>query len=338
MGLPTVTLTWDFSKINQRRANSALNDQTSFVFFTAWRYWIDTLGWTVKYTCNGTTGPTSAGDHTDRLTTQASCTTRATVAAAAQSFGVATDGAGVDHLLTYLGATDDTFTYTASPGGLFTPAATSTNEPTATDAVIVMAGLSLVGGGAGDRVTSMAGSIDKKNFRLWVYTGGVLAREFWIERCASTVIGSLAWTDPLVVGNMGAQAGTAAFGTAGNNVIGASNGGAQGSTGNAYARIANQIAVVNGGAELYNGSTRVNQGVNNFLTANCELNGGGPIVPTVFASTTTFVEGKLGNRVDSWFPFVTGITDNTWFGTNFNYMYLNTRLVPWDGANPLIIA
>ncbi len=66
MALPVVSLVWDFSKINQRETYSSTNDALGFVMFTIWRYWIDTLGWTVKYTCDGTTGPSSSSDHTDR--------------------------------------------------------------------------------------------------------------------------------------------------------------------------------------------------------------------------------------------------------------------------------
>lgn len=342
MSMPTVVLSWDFTKINQRETYTSVNDATGFTFFTMWRYWIDVLGWTIKYTCDGTTGPTSSSDHTDRLTTKAKCVTRGASTTAVQSFGVATDGNGADHLLAYVGSGtsptgDDLFYMAYSPTGVYLPAGTSTNTPTATDQVLVQNSLTLVGTGANDRLIQMQGSTDKKNFRLWVYSNGVMQREYFIERGTSSVQSALNWTDPLVVGQNTAISGSSSFSGTGGPISNPS-GSSQGSTGNAYAKIAGQIVAVGGGGELYLGSTRMGQGVNCFTTANPELNGGGPIVPTVFASSTTFTQGKLANRIDSWFPFVNGITDNTWFGSNYNYMYANSRVVPWDGVNPMIIA
>jgi hypothetical protein len=339
MGMPTASLSWDFTKLNQRETYSSVNDATAFTFFTMWRYWIDTLGWTIKYTCNGTTGPSSSSDHTDRLTAKSNCTTRGASTTAAQSFGVATDGAGVDHLLAYVGAGtsptgDDLFYIAHSPTGAYVPAATATNTPTATDQVLDMNSLTLVGTGAVDRVISMCGTTDKKNFRLWVYSNATLQREYFVERGSSVVLSAFGWTDPLVVGQWTAV-GASTPSTAGHG-LGVAGSGAQGSASNAYAKIGGTIVSVGGGGEQYlNGS-----GSSTFATANPELLGASPIVPLVFATKTTNFEGKMANRVDAWFPFTNGIVDGFSFasGTNFAFMYLNARMVVWDSASPLIMA
>jgi hypothetical protein len=338
MALPTVSLSWDFTKINQRETYSTVNDATAFTFFTMWRYWIDTLGWTVKYTCDGTTGPSSSSDPTDRLTTKAACSHRGASTTAAQSFGVATDGGGADHLLAYVGAGtsptgDDLFYIAFSPTGVYVPAATATNTPTATDQVLVMNSLTLVGAGAADRVISMQGSSDKKNFRLWVYSAATLQREYFIERCISTVNSSWNWTDPLVVGQLTAiTAGNAAVIAGGS--LAASPAGAQGTTNMWYAKIGGTIVQVGGGGEMYLGGG----GAGTFAVANPELNGASPIVPLVFASKLTNIEGKLGNRQDAWFSYANGITDASSFGSspNFQFQFINSRLVPWDGASALV--
>lgn len=137
-----LTRTWTVNA-NLRRTFTTLNDQAGWWFFQNFSQLI-TSGWTVKYTCDGTTGPTSGADHTNRLTTQANCQTRGATAASAQSFAVVTNTDGVDMMITYQGATDDVLRVSYSPGGLYTIATPSTNQPTATDEVIVTSGTSVV--------------------------------------------------------------------------------------------------------------------------------------------------------------------------------------------------
>lgn len=90
MALPTLQRTWLFST-NNRINFVSLNDTTSRVLFAIKNFLVATLGYAVKYTCDGTTGPTSANDHTDRWLSPASCTTRGAGTANPQSFAVLTD-------------------------------------------------------------------------------------------------------------------------------------------------------------------------------------------------------------------------------------------------------
>lgn len=69
----------------------SLNDTMARFLFGIKNFLVATLGYTVKYTCDGTTGPTSANDHTDRWVSFSNCTTRGANAASAQSFVVLTD-------------------------------------------------------------------------------------------------------------------------------------------------------------------------------------------------------------------------------------------------------
>src|SRR6185312_15789343 len=170
--LPSVSLTWDFTKINQRRTYASVNDAMGFVFYTMWRYLIDTMGWTVVYTCDGTTGPSSSSDHTDRLTSVTACSHRGTSTSAACSWGVVQDGNGAQHLFGYVGAgtspTGDNLFYAAfSPTGAYVPAGTATFPATASDQILVSNSLSWVGTGTNDRILHMQASTDKKNLRLW---------------------------------------------------------------------------------------------------------------------------------------------------------------------------
>lgn len=337
MSLPTPSLTWLFLN-NQRETYSSTNDATAFTFFTLWTWLISTVGMTCIFTCDGTTGPTSSSDHTNRLISKATCSHRGISATAAQSFGVLQDPSGAQWLFAYLGAGssptgDDLFYIAVSPGGLYVPAATATNTPTATDQVIVNNSNTLVGTGTSDRVISMQASSDKKNFRLWVYSAGVLQREIFFERCVSTVVGTFNWTDPLVVGNIPAIAGTSA-GASGGGPLASPSAGAQGASGNMYAKIGGTVATVGGGGECYLASTSTT----GFSLVNPELNGASPLVPLVFASNTVGACGKLGNRRDTWFAWANGIVDGTSFGNspNFQFMYLNARVVPWDSTNPLV--
>jgi hypothetical protein len=337
MILPTPVLSWLFLN-NQRETYASVNDATAFAFYTAWNFLIGTAALTCKYTCDGTTGPTSTSDHTNRLVSKTTCSHRGVSTTSACSFGVATDGAGADWLFAYVGAGtsptgDDLFYIAVSPTGAYVPAGTASNVPTATDQIVVLNSATLVGTGANDRLVSMQASTDKKNFRLWVYSAATLQREVFFERCSSTVVSALGWNDPLVVGNAAAVAAGSANTTAG-GCLAAPAAGTQGSSGNAYAKIGGTVANVGGGGEVY-----LNVGNSGaFGIANPEANGASPLVPTVFASNTAGARGKLGNRVDSWFAYLNGIVDGTPFGTGpfFQFMQVNSRFVPWDSTNPLV--
>jgi hypothetical protein len=139
---------------NLRRAYVSLND------LAGWFIYSNTTAlaakWTRKWESNGVTGPSGVGDTTQRLTNVAACSVRGAAAANAQSWGVYTAVDGCQILIAYQGASDDILRISYSKGGLFTLAGTTTNQPTATDEVVIMAATSVVNATASlDRVMSI---------------------------------------------------------------------------------------------------------------------------------------------------------------------------------------
>lgn len=90
MTLPALQKSWLFST-NNRISFVSLNDTMARLLFGIKNFLVGTVGYTVKYSCDGTTGPTSANDHTDRWLSFSSCTTRGAAAGNPQSFIVLTD-------------------------------------------------------------------------------------------------------------------------------------------------------------------------------------------------------------------------------------------------------
>lgn len=139
MSLPTVVKTWTYSP-NNRITYVSLNATMAALLYGIKNFLVATMSYTVKYTCDGTTGPTSSSDHTDRWASVAACLTRGANSTSAQSFCVLTDGSGCDVLLTYQGSGDDVAILAFNPLGAVVPAGTATNEPTSASLVTVVSG------------------------------------------------------------------------------------------------------------------------------------------------------------------------------------------------------
>jgi len=168
MTLPTVAQTWIISP-NNRIPFVTVNDTVSKYLFGLKQFLVAN-GYTVKGSSNGVTASpnsTLITDGVDRWVTAANVTTRASVTGAAQSWIVLHDGNGVDILLTYLGSTDDVFRVAYSVGNLWTTQATGTFQPTATDAVIVTTGSSMV---------ASSGTISDRIWFGWVDSTNKLCR------------------------------------------------------------------------------------------------------------------------------------------------------------------
>lgn len=197
MSQPQAVKNWTITP-NLRRVFTTLADQSG--------YWIQqnhlamkAVGWTVKYTSDGTTGPTSGADHTDRIVSVAAASTQGAAAGNPQSYTVLTNVDGVDVLIAYQGATADIIRISYSPGGLYTLATPSTNQPTATDEVANSVGNSITNNTAsGDRVMTIWCSNDttcwsNANFRL-----GTLQASIGVEK-----VNNLCGTGVLVPAYMG---------------------------------------------------------------------------------------------------------------------------------------
>lgn len=325
MALPTVSKTWDFNCINKRIPWVSLNDAAASLMYNVKNELVSHCTWAVKWSCDGVTGPSSAADTTDRWASKANCTTRATVAAAAQSWIVLGGGNGGQVLVCYQGASDDIFRVGYSPGALYTLAGTPTNQPTATDEIVVATGISMVGATlSADRVLHCVGTTDGKLFRVFTYVAGACARSWGVELISSTVAAGVTFSPAVVAWNAPNVTQTNAATTAGGSL--ASNTSATGGSGSQGARVNSTTIACFGGGERYgSGSGAV------FTETTPSLNAAAPIVPLCYASNASNLSGKLGNRIDAWFPYSNGLAEGSTAGS-LQFAYFNTLLIPWDGA------
>lgn len=318
--LPPITRAWLFSP-NNRINFVSLNDTMARLLFGLKNFLVATMGYTVKYTCDGTTGPTSSVDNTDRWTTFSNATTRGTIAASVQSFVVLTDGNGCDLLMAYQGASNDIARISFSPGGLFTPAGTSTNQPTATDEQVMVSGQSLINSTASaDRVWHAMATTDRKLFRLFVYRAGTMSYSWGLEFC--NTIGVLAQSSMFVPPVVGWATSTSTPNSPGaGSVVGGSNAGSNGG----IAKINGVSAAVGGGCEAY---------LNNFGNPfTIDLQAGGAIIaPVSWASATTGASGKVGNRIDCWFGFWNTSPPQGDALGDLTHVMFGTGIHPWDGV------
>lgn len=146
---------------NVRNAYVSLADMSGWFIYEN-HSWLITHGWTVKFTSNGTTGPSSGADTTDRIISKTAASTRGANATSVQSWSVLTSADGLQILFAFQGATDDIIRLSYSPGGLFVINGTDSRfQPTATDEVVWSTGNSVVNAGTSlDRVMTIWASND----------------------------------------------------------------------------------------------------------------------------------------------------------------------------------
>lgn len=319
MPLPSLTKTWTFSN-NNRIVFVSQNDAMSKLLFGIKNFLVSTMLYTVKYTCDGTTGPTSSSDHTDRWASAANCTTRGTATNTAQSFAVLTDGNGVDILLTYQGAADTQAKFSISPTGVFLPAATANQQPTATDEAIVVANNAVYLGSnnANDRVWNIQASTDKKLFRVMHCCAGTFIYVVGVELVTrdANMVSSFTWS-PVVVGWATNQTTLFAAGSAN---------GTTATSGQGLTRINTTNATLGGTCEYWDG----------VIVAQPELQAFSPIITCGLYSNLSPVIGRIGDRIDLWStPMQTPLGQGDTFGT-LQFVWFGSYVFPWDGvSNPV---
>lgn len=186
MTAPQTTKNWSISP-NNRRAYTSLVDQVGYFVYTNKTRLLANM-WTHVWSCDGTTGPTDASDHTDRITGVATFATRATVAAAAQSWVVLENPDGVQLMFCYQGASDDIARISYSASGAFTLAGTTTNQPTATDEIAFCAASSIVNSGTSlDRILQIWCAADGTAWRCVVFRNNALIMSVTLEKVAPIV-------------------------------------------------------------------------------------------------------------------------------------------------------
>jgi hypothetical protein len=179
---------------NVRNVFSTLTDMAGWFIYQN-HTWLITHAWTVKWTSNGSVGPASSGDTTDRIISNAAASVRGTASATPQSWTVLQNPDGLQLLIAYQGAGtsptgDDIIRISYSPGGLFTPQGftnpTYTYQPTATDEVVVSTGNSIINSTASaDRVMSIWASDDGKAWSCALWRTSVLLALVGVERVIS---------------------------------------------------------------------------------------------------------------------------------------------------------
>lgn len=305
---------WDINP-NVRNAYTSLVDMTSWFMFENFD-WMRDHGWTVKYTCNGTTGPTNAADHTDRHTTKATFVTRGAASGNAQSFAVLTNAAGVDVLLTFQGASDDICRISYSPGGLYTPAGTTNQQPTATDEVVVMAATTVVNATtSADRVMSIWTNGEGWFFALFRQSAIInVAGVEPISPFTAIRVSNPIYTQPYVgyrfSGNLSRQAGpgTSPVGGPSNTAVGAAN------WSGVVARVftdSSRIIRVGGGEITLAGVPNATTAAAGTWTADKPLlqNAEGiPLIPPYWSGEkTTSCDGMLGHPIDWWCAYSSSV-------------------------------
>ena len=143
--------------------------------------------YTLKWSASGGTGPSGAGDATDRITSAATWTPRATVAAASQAWYLLTGALGEQILVAFQGASDDICRISFSPTGAFALAGTTTHQPTATDEQVILSATSVVNATASaDRILHIWARDDAKGFRVGLFRSSVItAPVFGVEEFIS---------------------------------------------------------------------------------------------------------------------------------------------------------
>jgi hypothetical protein len=275
--------------------------------------------YTVLWTSSGGTGPTNSADHTDRITSAATWTPRATVAAASQAWYVLTGGLGEQILITFQGATDDIFRISFSPGGLFVLAGTTNQQPTATDEQLMYNGNTVVGNVAStDRILHIWARNDAKGFRFVVYRAGLLVSPaIFIEEFVSSVVLPAVLTPPVCGGVVtGSILPSQAF----------------------LAPILNTIIIVVR-------TTVSSTGFNAMCSFGGEAgSGGAPAFSTYITTTdlqagafapypfsihtqTTGTKGRVGNLIDMWGVSPTGALAGDGFGTSYQFVMVGQYLM-----------
>jgi hypothetical protein len=287
--------------------------------------------YTVLWTSSGGTGPTNSADHTDRITSAATWTPQASIAAASQAWYVLTGGLGEQILITNQGGSTDIFRISFSPGGLFVLAGTTNQQPTATDEQVIFSATTIVNSAAStDRILHIWARNDAKGFRFLVYRAGVpVSAAIFIEEFVSSV-SAPAVLSPAVCG-----------GIIGNQIL----------PSQAFlAPIPNQIFVA---ARTSVASTGFNAscgfcgeaGVGGFpafstYTTLTELQSNA-FAPYPFSlhTTTTGTKGRVGNLIDMWGVSPTGAIAGDGFGTSYQFVMVGQYLLWPNPSNvaPLIL-
>lgn len=307
-----VSQNWDINP-NVRNAYVSLVAMTGWF---AWQNfeWLRAHGWTVKFTCDGTTGPTSGADTTNRLTTAANFVTRGAAAGNAQSFWVLTNADGLQLMITFQGASDDICRISYSPAAGFVPAGTANQQPTATDEVVVSAANSIVNATtSSDRVMSIWATS-----RMWsvaLFRQSAIVNIIGVEKVTSMVAVRAVnpiFSVPYVGYRYTSAVRATGAGTPCGGTIAAAIGAAAfiGTMARVFTNTAQNIRVGAGELSMPNGSAASASVPGTTITEKPALqNGEGQILLPIYwwGEKTANMDGLLGAPIDWWMSYTNSV-------------------------------
>lgn len=290
-------------------------------------------GYTLLWSASAGTGPANAADHTDRITSAATVTPRATIAGASQAWFVLTDANGAQLLITYQGASDDICRISFSPGALFTQAGTTNQQPTATDEELISSAVSVVGSStSADRVWHGWATADGKNCRFMIYRSGAIVGVMW---------GLELFTLPTLPGNVTFVPTLTGRGVWGFCFLASQTGscsaaagayGAVSQGGLTRALISSVGKDVQCGLSTWSASNVV---APQLLSTNAALQGTNGFTPwpLVLMSVLGGADGYVGALADWYLANPTGLVVGNGFGVSYNWIQLGVILWP----NPSLV-
>jgi hypothetical protein len=317
-----------------------------------------TMGYTVKGSCDGTTG---AMDGVDRITSATAWATRNNGAAGAMSWIVLTDGAGVNWCFSFNSSSDAIVRLAHSTGGNYVAAGTPNQQPTASDECFDAATSEWVNSNNSSRpwdtVWHMWSTSDKKMWRVVTATGASVAVTNYSfcayiagEKFTSSLIAPASFTLGTGGGTVGAiksyyQGGNGGGGrvfslsttfnttyvsTSVSDLCRVRAGGAD----------ANALATI--GGEQPGGAVGAVNSVSASWIANKPALQGGVgyvIFPTTMAARNASADGKLGVKIDHWSTIVgsvllPGFLES--FGDKQFWTIAPGIILPGDGVTRLV--
>jgi hypothetical protein len=320
---PTKQKTWTYSLNNSITYSSLI--QVCGGVLLGLKNFLKANGFTVKGSCDGTTG---AMDAVDRWTTVANVETRSsTETSAACSWIVLTDANGVDHLFAQIGASDDCIRLAYDAAGGYTAAGTATHCPVTSniESKTMVSSISFV---STDTTNNRVwwGWVDSthKSWRLAIYCAGAC-----VNICGVDVIGnacvSPASLSPSIVGFQMNNPGLNNYTTSTQFFV------ARPFSNGALRDITRGNAGIS--SETWDNAQNVFDGVS------VELQGNQPIIQAlgVYCNVSN-AHGKLGNLSD-WYRCGDQQVDGA-VGTDLNWVLLTGSggtphvgsIWPWDGA------
>lgn len=178
---PQLAKDWNISP-NLRRPYTTMSDMTGWFLYSNKNALVE-AGWVVKFSCDGTTGPSGPLDDTDRWLSVADVKVRGNGSSLPQSYCVLQNTEGLQILFSFDGSVDDIGKISYSSGGLFSLASPSTWQPTASDELIALGNRSLVHNiTLYDRVMTIWASTDTTQWSCFIASNNLFTRTTGIEK------------------------------------------------------------------------------------------------------------------------------------------------------------